>query len=194
MADVSSDPVPDTGARPAGRKAVEAALSGGGAGDVLLIELLFFAYRDFTADPDAILEEFGFGRAHHRVLHFVCREPGLRVTDLLDILQITKQSLARVLRQLIEQGYIVQRAGEHDRRERLLFPTESGAALFAKLIEPQLRRVTRALAAAGPEGAETIEQFLQDMIKFDNRAHVRNVLGRAAGGSERTKDHDDFEN
>jgi hypothetical protein len=85
-------------------------------------ELLFFAYRDFTRDPDTILKDFGFGRAHHRVLHFVNRHSGLRVADLLEILTITKQSLSRVLKQLIDKGYIVQRAGSSDRRERLLFP------------------------------------------------------------------------
>ena len=74
-------------------------------------ELLFFAYRDFTRDPDAILKDFGFGRAHHRVLHFVNRHSGLRVADLLEILTITKQSLCRVLKQLIDKGYIVQQAG-----------------------------------------------------------------------------------
>ena len=85
-------------------------------------ELLFFAYRDFTRDPDAILKDFGFGRAHHRVLHFVNRHSGLRVADLLDILTITKQSLSRVLKQLIDKGYIVQQAGSADRRERLSVP------------------------------------------------------------------------
>jgi len=86
-------------------------------------ELLFFAYRDFTRDPDAILKDFDFGRAHHRVLHFVNRHSGLRVADLLDALKITKQSLGRVLKQLIDKGYIVQQAGSVDRRERLLYPT-----------------------------------------------------------------------
>ena len=85
-----------------------------------LAELLFFAYRDFTRDPDTILKDFGFGRAHHRVLHFVNCHSGLRVADLLDALNITKQSLGRVLKQLIDQGYIVQEAGSVDRRERLL--------------------------------------------------------------------------
>src|SRR5262245_1861085 len=101
------------------------------AGDPLIayVELLFFAYRDFTAEPDAVLAEFGFGRAHHRVLHFVHRRPGLRVADLLDILKITKQSLARVLKELVDQGFIEQRAGAQDRRERLLFPTGKGAVL-----------------------------------------------------------------
>src|ERR1700687_764219 len=85
-----------------------------------LIELLFFAYRDFVGDPDEVLAKLGFGRAHHRVLHFVNRNPGIKVADLLDILKITKQSLGRVLKQLIDHGYVVQRAGANDRRQRLL--------------------------------------------------------------------------
>src|SRR3990170_8309527 len=116
-------------------------------------ELLFFAYRDFPRDPDAILEDFGFGRAHHRVLHFVNRHSGLRIADLLDILTITKQSLSRVLKQLIDKGYIVQQAGASDRRERLLFPTEKGRALAERLAAPQLVRLSEALKEAGP-GAE----------------------------------------
>src|SRR5512134_644652 len=100
---------------------------------VACMELLFFAYRDFTGGADAVLEEYGFGRAHHRVLHFVHRNPGLRVADLLDILKITKQSLARVLKQLIDKGFIVQRAGNQDRRERLLTVTAKGARLADKL-------------------------------------------------------------
>ncbi|MBA3518100.1 MAG: MarR family transcriptional regulator, partial [Rhizobiales bacterium] len=90
---------------------------------VELIELLFFAYRDFISDPDAILARSGFGRAHHRVLHFVDRNPGLTVADLLDILKITKQSLARVLKELVDSGFVEQRTGREDRRQRLLFAT-----------------------------------------------------------------------
>src|SRR6476620_9038939 len=112
-------------------------------------ELLFFAYRAFTGDPDAVLEEYGFGRAHHRVLHFVNRHPGLRVAHLLDILKITKQSLARVLKQLVDQGWIVQMAGETDRRQRLLYATDKGSALSSRLDAMQTRRVAQALEAAG---------------------------------------------
>src|SRR4051812_24544098 len=88
-----------------------------------IIELLFFAYRDFTSDPDAILEQFGFGRAHHRVIHFAGRRPGMTVAQLLDILRITKQSLARVLKELIEKGYVHQKEGAQDRRQRLVYLT-----------------------------------------------------------------------
>src|SRR5215510_8926659 len=119
--------------------------AGGGAGrtaDLIAhVELLFFAYRDFTGDPDAILAEYGFGRAHHRVLHFVNRNPGLRVANLLEILKITKQSLARVLKQLIDEGFITQKAGAEDRRERLLYVTQKGARLADKLTTLQVQRV-----------------------------------------------------
>src|SRR5688500_10647038 len=91
-----------------------------------VVELLFFAYRDFTREADAILAEYSLGRAHHRVLHFVNRHPGLRVADLLEILKITKQSLARVLKDLVDQGWILQKAGDRDRRQRLLHATEKG--------------------------------------------------------------------
>ena len=116
---------------------------------ITFVELLFFAYRDFTREADAILAEFGLGRAHHRVLHFVNRHPGLRVADLLDILKITKQSLARVLKELVDEGWIVQMAGETDRRQRLLYATDKGAALSSRLDAMQTRRVAQALEAAG---------------------------------------------
>ncbi|MFZ3235587.1 MAG: MarR family transcriptional regulator, partial [Stellaceae bacterium] len=93
------------------------------------IELLFFAYRDFTAEPDAILARYGFGRAHHRVIHFVGRHPHMTVSELLGILRITKQSLSRVLGELVQQGFVAQRPGAHDRRQRLLELTAAGRAL-----------------------------------------------------------------
>ncbi|MBI1384654.1 MAG: MarR family transcriptional regulator [Rhizobiales bacterium] len=132
---------------------------------VRVIEQLFFAYRDFISDPDEMLEALGYGRAHHRVLHFVNFRPGLRVADLLDILKITKQSLARVLKQLVDEGLIEQRAGEQDRRERLLFATERGAALFAQLIAPQIRRVGGALDGLDADGRCAVEQFLVGISK-----------------------------
>jgi DNA-binding MarR family transcriptional regulator len=153
---------------------------------VTLVELLFFAYRDFTAEADAVLEEFGFGRAHHRVLHFVHRNPGLRVADLLDILRITKQSLARVLKQLVGEGYIAQQAGTADRRERLLYVTAKGAALAERLAALQRARVARALAASGgPDAADGqsprwVERFLFGMIADDDRADVARLIGAAA--------------
>src|ERR1700753_3555382 len=118
-----------------------------------IIELLFFAYRDFVGDADNELETFGFGRAHHRVLHFVHRYPGLKVADLLDVLRITKQSLGRVLKQLLDEGYIVQKAGAKDRRERLLFATAKGEALVAKLAGLQTDRINGAGGEMSPAGA-----------------------------------------
>src|ERR1700689_262812 len=98
-----------------------------------LIDSFFFAYRDFVGDPDGVLARLGFGRAHHRVLHFVNRNPGMKVADLLDVLKITKQSLGRVLKQLIDDGYIVQKEGANDRRQRLLYVSPAGEALGLKL-------------------------------------------------------------
>ena len=141
-----------------------------------IIELLFFAYRDFVGDPDHVLEAFGFGRAHHRVVHFVHRYPGLKVADLLDVLRITKQSLGRVLKQLLDEGYIVQRAGENDRRQRLLFATAKGEALVAKLAGLQTDRINRALADLGPAGEEAVHQFLRGMIDRDDPDKVLQAI------------------
>ena len=141
-----------------------------------IIELLFFAYRDFVSDPDALLDEFGFGRAHHRVLHFVKNHPGMPVADLLEILKITKQSLGRVLRQLVETGYIEQRPGEVDRRQRLLYGTEDGIALADRLSAPQMARIRSALETLGADRREVAVRFLQAMINERERAHVRRIL------------------
>jgi DNA-binding MarR family transcriptional regulator len=132
--------------------------------DFSLIEAFFFAYRDFTADADAILETYGFGRAHHRVLHFVNRRPGLTVAELLEILRITKQSLARVLKQLIDSGHIEQVTGPKDKRQRELYPTEKGRALALKLALPQSRRINTALAQTGSGGHTQVEAFLKAMV------------------------------
>lgn len=127
------------------------------------IELMFFAYRDFTADADRILAKIGFGRAHHRALYFINRKPGLNVAELLDILSITKQSLARVLRQLLDNGYIVQRMGAADRRQRLLYPTRAGRALILELSRPQSRRIRAALTRSGLENDAAIARFMNEM-------------------------------
>lgn len=146
-----------------------------------LIELLFFAYRDFVGDPDRILEHYGFGRAHHRVLHFVNRNPGLTIAELLDILRITKQSLNRVLKELLEQGYVEQRAGQSDRRQRLLYATESGRKLALDLARLQTRRIARAIEEAGPEASEAAQRFLGAMIEPTDRSAVHRL---AHPGSE----------
>jgi DNA-binding MarR family transcriptional regulator len=141
-----------------------------------IIELLFFAYRDFVGDADHELEAFGFGRAHHRVLHFVHRYPGLKVADLLDVLRITKQSLGRVLKQLLDEGYILQKAGNNDRRQRLLFATAKGEALVAKLAGLQTDRINRALGDIGPSAADTVRQFLRAMIDHDDPDKVLETI------------------
>jgi DNA-binding MarR family transcriptional regulator len=140
--------------------------------DFTLIELFFFAYRDFTSDPDAILENYGFGRAHHRVLHFVNRRPGLTVAELLEVLKITKQSLARVLKQLIDTGHIVQVQGPRDRRQRELYPTAKGRDLALALARPQSRRIHAALQGSGAADRAVIEHFLKAMVDPERRAQI----------------------
>src|SRR6187399_284633 len=144
-----------------------------------LIELLFFAYRDFVSDPDHVLEEFGFGRAHHRVLHFVNRNPGMKVADLLDILRITKQSLGRVLKQLVDEGYVLQKEGPDDRRHRLLFVTPKGEQLAMKLAGLQTERIARALSSLGPHAHEAARAFLAAMVDGDSRDGVLRFIARA---------------
>jgi DNA-binding MarR family transcriptional regulator len=153
---------------------------------VQLIELLFFAYRDFTGDADAILAEYGYGRAHHRVLHFITRYPGLRVADLLLILNITKQSLARVLRQRVESGLVVQSAGETARRERRLNVTPSGRALMRRLVGAQTRRIRRATGLSGNGADAAIRRFLTAMIEPETREMVSTLLNLP----KLSKDHD----
>lgn len=139
------------------------AMTGDGRIDFEIIEGLFFAYRDFISDPDAILEKSGFGRAHHRVVHFVNREPGMTVADLLDTLKITKQSLARVLKELIDSGYIQQVAGPEDRRQRKLYPTKAGRELALALAEPQSRRIARAFEEMNANDRRAVIRFLTGM-------------------------------
>jgi DNA-binding MarR family transcriptional regulator len=144
-----------------------------------IIELLFFAYRDFVSDPDDVLAKFGFGRAHHRVLHFVNRNPGMKVADLLHILNITKQSLGRVLKQLVDQGYVAQKEGANDRRQRLLYATPKGEALAMRLAGLQTRRIARALGELDPSARETARRFLTAMIDAEDRESVRRLIAHA---------------
>lgn len=139
-------------------------------------ELLFFAYREFIGEPDSVLLEYGFGRAHHRVLHFVGRHPGMRVADLLDILNITKQSLARVLKQLVDDGFIRQVEGRNDRRERRLYLTSDGNDLVNKLFDFQRQRISNALAASGPESIANVKAFLLNMVSEEDRQRVIELI------------------
>ena len=136
------------------------------------IELLYFAYRDFTAEPDAILAEYGFGRAHHRVIHFVGGNPRITVSELLAILKITKQSLSRVLGQLVREEFIIQHEGRQDRRQRLLELTASGVALERRLSESQRRRFADAYRNAGAEAVEGYRKVLMGMISEEDRERV----------------------
>jgi DNA-binding MarR family transcriptional regulator len=171
------------------------ALAANEAEHLAFVELLFFAYRDFISDPDAVLADYGFGRAHHRVLHFVSRQPGLRVADLLDILKITKQSLGPVLKQLVDRGFVMQTTGDADRRERRLHLTPDGAELAGRLRALQTSRVAAALdharttappgvdggapfgAASGASSAAgAARAFLIGMIADRDRADVERLL------------------
>ncbi|MCC3243973.1 MarR family transcriptional regulator [Methylocystis sp. WRRC1] len=150
-----------------------------------LVELFFFAYRDFVGDADRLLENYGFGRAHHRVLHFVLRRPGLTIAALLDILKITKQSLNRVLKQLLDAGLVEARAGAVDRRQRLLYLTPQGAKLARELTALQSKRFRRVLDDLPPSARGAAAEFLFAMIDSEERLRVRDHLARARRGNER---------
>lgn len=142
-----------------------------------LIELFFFAYRDFVGDADRLLETYRFGRAHHRVLHFVNRQPGLTIAELLDILKITKQSLNRVLKELIAESFIEARAGAQDRRHRQLHATAKGARLARDLAQLQTRRFQAAMGSLGEGGRATASAFLLAMIDAHERERVVALIG-----------------
>lgn len=133
------------------------------------IEAMFFAYRGFTADPDRILADMSYGRAHHRAIHFINRAPGTTVNNLLAILGVTKQSLNRVLRTLISDGLVESRVGTMDKRERHLFLTEAGRALEAQLSDAQRARMRAAYKDAGPEAVQGFKQVLEAMMDADMR-------------------------
>jgi DNA-binding MarR family transcriptional regulator len=137
------------------------------------MELLFYAYRDFTAEPDEILTTYGFGRAHHRVIYFVGRNPRITVSELLGILRITKQSLSRVLGQLVREGFIVQHPGPRDRRQRLLELTPKGVDLERMLSEPQRRRIAAAYRDAGPEAVEAFQTVMLGIMNPDQRRRIK---------------------
>jgi DNA-binding MarR family transcriptional regulator len=155
-----------------------------------LIELFFFAYRDFVGDADRLLESLRFGRAHHRVLHFVDRQPGLTIAELLDILRITKQSLNRVLKELLDKGYVKSSPGASDRRQRQLTLTEQGRTLANALAGLQSQRFARALAEL-PEGArDAAMQFLLAMIDPVERPRVEALVwGEPAAAPTQAKGH-----
>jgi len=137
------------------------------------IELLFYAYRDFTGEPDAILDKYGLGRAHHRVIYFVGRNPGITITELLEILRITKQSLSRVLGHLLETDFINQRADPTDRRRKQLTLSGKGKSLEHELTSTQMERFARAYRDAGAEAVEGFRRVLIGIVEPEDRARVR---------------------
>lgn len=140
------------------------------------IELVFYAYRDFTAEADALLAEYSLGRSHHRVIYFIGRNPGITMSDLLDILRVSKQSLSRALSQLVDQGFVEQAPGPKDRRQRLLHLTSKGAEFERQLIQSQRERIARAYREAG---AEAVEGFRKVMLGMINEEDQRKFLDRA---------------
>ncbi|WP_108483737.1 MarR family winged helix-turn-helix transcriptional regulator [Oceaniglobus ichthyenteri] len=144
------------------------------------IEAMFFAYRGFTADPDRILSEYGYGRAHHRAVHFINRSPGTTVNNLLSILGVTKQSLNRVLRTLIQDGLVQSTVGTRDKRERHLHLTDTGKALEKALSEAQRRRMRAAYRTVGPDAVAGFRQVLEAMMDPDQRHHyAKRTRGKA---------------
>jgi len=142
-------------------------------------DMMFFAYRDFTGAADVILDELGLGRAHHRALHFIGRTPGMTVGDLLTILRITKQSLARVLTALVDQGYVAQSPGRNDRRQRLLSLTEAGEALERRLFERQRERLAVAYREAGGPAVEGFRRVMRGVMDPAARAYMEQAEGAA---------------
>lgn len=139
------------------------------------IEAMFFAYRGFTADPDRILQDQGYGRAHHRAIHFIHRAPGTTVNNLLTILGVTKQSLNRVLRALIADGLVESRIGARDKRERHLYLTEAGATLERQLSDAQRERLRAAYRVAGPDAVAGFRQVLEAMMDQETRRHFNRL-------------------
>ncbi|MEE9389119.1 MAG: MarR family transcriptional regulator [Paracoccaceae bacterium] len=145
------------------------------------IEAMFFAYRGFTADPDKILDDKDYGRAHHRALHFIHRTPGTTVNNLLTILGVTKQSLNRVLRRLITDGLVKSSVGTKDKRERNLTLTPEGDQLEQQLSEAQRRRMRAAYRAAGPDAVAGFRRVLEEMMDHDSRRHFDVWQGKNDG-------------
>ena len=136
------------------------------------IELMFFAYRDFTGEADTLLADYGLGRAHHRALYFIGRHPDMTVSDLLEILNITKQSLSRVLSQLIDEGYVLQRSGVSDRRQRLLRLTDKGRTLEQEVNDLQARRFAKAYRKCGVDAVDGFQRVLSELLNDKTLTHI----------------------
>lgn len=141
------------------------------------MELLFYAYRNLIAEPDRLLAGYGFGRAHHRALHFIRRNPGIAVAELLPVLRVTKQSLSRVLRELLDREFVAQRPDQRDRRRRRLYLTPAGEALENRVSAPQRARLAEAFRAAGPSAVEGWRDVLWTLLDDADRAGLRSNAG-----------------
>ncbi len=180
MSDVLTDPAAEASQAGDARRDIDPALAQLDDEQLIqAIEMLFYAYRDFTSDPDEILKAYGFGRAHHRAVHFIGRNPGMTVAELLAILKVTKQSLSRVLSQLVAEEYVRQVKGSRDRRQRLLYLTEKGETLFARLSGPQKARFARAFRNAGADAVAGYRKVLADMLNADERVAVLKAVERS---------------
>ena len=144
------------------------------------IEMMFFSYRDFTSEADTILAEQDMGRAHHRAIYFIGRHPGITVSDLLGILNITKQSLSRVLSGLMKDGFVLQKTGATDRRQRLLYLTETGVELESRLTALQGRRFAAAYREAGAEAVDGFQRVLRGLMDQDTLDQMKQQVPPAA--------------
>ena len=133
-----------------------------------IIELVFFSYRDFTAGPDQILEKLNFGRAHHRVIYFVGKKDKITIKELLGVLKITKQSLSRVLNQLVKEGFIVVSTGL-DKRTKNLSLTSSGLSLENELSTIQIQKIKKVINNFNQEDIDGFKKILYEMIEIDNK-------------------------
>mgnify|MGYP001367457992 FL=1 len=133
-----------------------------------IIELVFFSYRDFTAGPDQILEKLNFGRAHHRVIYFVGKKDQITIKELLGVLKITKQSLSRVLNQLVKEGFIVVSTGL-DKRTKNLSLTSSGLSLENELSTIQIQKIKKVINNFNQEDIDGFKKILYEMIEIDNK-------------------------
>ena len=133
-----------------------------------VIELFFFSYRDFTSGPDKILEKLKFGRAHHRAIYFVGKKNNITIKELLVVLKITKQSLSRVLNQLVEEGYIIVSSGL-DKRTKSLSLTEKGKKLELELSTIQIKKIKKVLNNFSEENINGFKKILYEMIDINNK-------------------------
>ncbi|MDC1054777.1 MarR family transcriptional regulator [Alphaproteobacteria bacterium] len=139
-----------------------------------IIELVFFSYRDFTAGPDQILEKLNFGRAHHRVIYFVGKKDKITIKELLGVLNITKQSLSRVLNQLVKEGFIVVSTGL-DKRTKNLSLTSSGLSLENELSTIQIQKIKKVINNFNQEDIDGFKKILYEMIEIDNKKTFQNL-------------------